>query len=1142
MMNSRIDSLKLLYYKTLTSLLPSPEIAAEPHGTFDPAPSRTGGPALRLDSCKLIGKEWREHMNPTEVDHEKRFAVVMYGGVSLAVYINGVAQELFRLVKATAPGSPKPVSGTEKVYFELGELLRTRFVVDILSGTSAGGINAIFLAKALANSSAMDGLEKLWLEEGDVGVLINDKRSAIESLKTGFSSPRSLLNSRRMYRKLLDALKGMDPDPRSGGSGAAGGRPAGMVPEIDLFVTATDLQGLPLPLSLSDKVVYEYRHRSVFNFKKSGGDESGRDDFTAGNNPFLAFAARCTSSFPFAFEPMRLDDADGGRIDPQWEKFYKEYLLDEAQVDAETKFRHPEIQPGADGRYDLFTRRAFADGGYLDNKPFSYAIGAIGTRRSDVPVDRKLLYIEPSPDQVRDELALLDAPNAIENVIKVFSLARYETIREDLQAVLERNRLIERVGRILEGTLDDIQSSSSKSQPDSVRDWMESDLKRMIEKEGIAYGGYLRLRVAKLTDDLAEIIVRQAGFEPGSDLFTAVREIVRAWRDRKYDYYADENDKLRNFNQFLKDFNLQFFVSRLRFTIRSIDQLFRRAGDMAVDRRAAEEAQAEWSRPPLVVDFFKLAGQAREFREALKRIRGELSLRLEKIEKLRRLLLEPGKDNPLTAAVAALGLSARGIVTELLGRRSEQEARRAAEGLLDRHAAAFEKIAEIVREVVRRADAHSDLCKHALRLGRLHSPQDPDAPAHVLRARLAQDLDQPISGPRSEIRLNTSDPDYQLPTRAPKATPDAAVWSAAFYFRRFPHYDIVAFPILSAYSVGEEIDPVEIIRISPEDAQSLSRAGGRKLGGSTLMHFGAFFDRTWRKNDILWGRLDGAERLITCLLAGTPHEDKREMLIARAHRAIFKEVFQKLKRPPAGSAKAGPDSREMLDLLAAALLGKEPKDRAAVNAKLSTAFQQNEVKEILESVLTDNLTVGRIRKLFRGHQIDRRIEPRALLQAVSRAVQVVGRMLDAMALELSAHGRGKRAAAWITRIGGILWGLVEVATPHSIGRLLFRHWIVLALLVGGVLFLFGPAVGGGAGVRNFGGRLLLITALVSGVWYLFQAILQRRFRLIGGVGKAIATMIVMVFLALAAVGALYFDVAFNSLVQWLHGVLAGAIA
>jgi hypothetical protein len=39
---------------------------------------------------------------PTEFDREVRFAVVIYGGVSLAVYINGVVQELLRMVRSTA--------------------------------------------------------------------------------------------------------------------------------------------------------------------------------------------------------------------------------------------------------------------------------------------------------------------------------------------------------------------------------------------------------------------------------------------------------------------------------------------------------------------------------------------------------------------------------------------------------------------------------------------------------------------------------------------------------------------------------------------------------------------------------------------------------------------------------------------------------------------------------------------------------------------------------------------------------------------------------------------------------------------------------------------------------------------------------
>src|SRR5205085_1763756 len=115
---------------------------------------------------------------PADVEREVRFAVVMYGGVSLAIYINGVTQELLHMVRATARDTStnemllgaNQVSPTEKIYREIakhldgkseraatGELTRTRFIVDVISGTSAGGINGVFLAKALARNQTMDG-------------------------------------------------------------------------------------------------------------------------------------------------------------------------------------------------------------------------------------------------------------------------------------------------------------------------------------------------------------------------------------------------------------------------------------------------------------------------------------------------------------------------------------------------------------------------------------------------------------------------------------------------------------------------------------------------------------------------------------------------------------------------------------------------------------------------------------------------------------------------------------------------------------------------------------------------------------------------------------------------------------------------
>src|SRR5437667_414655 len=384
---------------------------------------------------------------------EVRFAVVMYGGVSLAIYINGVAQELLHLVRSTAEcGKGAKQTGSEAVYRKLSDLLAqddsgaapasgsnggpapTRFVVDIVSGTSAGGINGVFLAKALANGQDIKELEGLWVEQGEIERLINDKKSLEGPLELQ-DPPASLLNSQGMYRELLKALDGMDDKqpaaPRST-----------YVDELDLFVTATDIRGVTLPIRLADAVVCERRHRNVLHFAYSkcevSGDDDDRNDFAADNNPFLAYAARCTSAFPFAFEPMRLEDIDSvldglkkyyGKdefksVSKRWQKFYKDYL-------------NP-IAPGT----VPFPARSFNDGGVLDNKPFTYATETLSQRHADVPVDRKLIYIEPSPEHPELELETRGRLNAIENVIAALNLPRDETIREDLQRVLDRNRLI----------------------------------------------------------------------------------------------------------------------------------------------------------------------------------------------------------------------------------------------------------------------------------------------------------------------------------------------------------------------------------------------------------------------------------------------------------------------------------------------------------------------------------------------------------------------------------------------------------------------------------------------------------------------------------------------------------------------------
>jgi hypothetical protein len=66
-----------------------------------------------------------------------------------------------------------------------------------------------------------------------------------------------------------------------------------------------------------------------------------------------------------------------------------------------------------------------------------------------------------------------------------------------------------------------------------------------------------------------------------------------------------------------------------------------------------------------------------------------------------------------------------------------------------------------------------------------------------------------------------------------------------------------------------EKDIIETIRISPRDAQAgfSGLVGPDKVAGKALYHFASFFKRSWRANDILWGRLDGLAELTECLLS-----------------------------------------------------------------------------------------------------------------------------------------------------------------------------------------------------------------------------------------------------------------------------------
>ena len=100
--------------------------------------------------------------------------------------------------------------------------------------------------------------------------------------------------------------------------------------------------------------------------------------------------------------------------------------------------------------------------------------------------------------------------------------------------------------------------------------------------------------------------------------------------------------------------------------------------------------------------------------------------------------------------------------------------------------------------------------------------------------------------------------------------PKAEKRSMLLAFLGFPFYDIATLPLLQGEGL-DEFDPIKVDRISPEDARTIRKGGvAATLKGIEFNNFGAFFSRSYRENDYLWGRLHGADRMIDIMLSTLP--------------------------------------------------------------------------------------------------------------------------------------------------------------------------------------------------------------------------------------------------------------------------------
>jgi patatin-related protein len=1031
---------------------------------------------------------------------EIRIASVMFGGVSLAVYMNGITQELLRVVRATAPQpatrsekewaahdwklrrniqqllDDSQLQSTESVYRILGRSLfhgrapgtplslsgpiRSRIVVDVLAGTSAGGINSVYLAKALVNNQNLDELKQMWMDQADIDTLLNDGGSDPASFPPG-PSKTSLLNSTRMYGLLYSAFDNMDVKQRIGSP---------LTDEVDLFVTTTDLDGMATPIQLADSVIEERVHKASFHFVYGPRRPGDPNDFTATYNAMLAFASRCTSSFPIAFEPMTLEHIDRRlpglalaiqqNSDHPLRKFFTQFEID---------------NPGLS-----FVRRPLADGGYLNNKPFSFVIDLLKLRTSAVPVRRKLLFLDPFPEldsQVRHTKQDIDF---VENALDAASvLPRYQTIREDIERLNDYNRQVH-AAQLLAREIEDESPNLAREYADGQNPaaYPTRTLSNLVDTQfGRCYRTYHRLRVSKVTDELATLVTRLLGQNDCSDTRLAIRMLIHAWRIDNYSPETQAGKRLETFFLFQYDLGFRFRravyvrgrIDALLFELASTDEQSESRligllqAVLPAEAVPAAAARLRDAKDQAVAELYRLRDQ-NEF------VRWKLATERERI-----LIgtVRGGLDRKTTERRNALLQALAG--TELTGDD-------------------FRWILMPVDddECQQRADI---LYRTGQRPGVDTRPR-PVKPNIVQAAELLAEWCTDILGTLSADFTKQVHRQQDF-IRSATGIVNEYVW---IHYQYFDCRDMQVFTVMQDQLAGEG-SAVEIYRVSPLDATQLRTAsdpgGNNKLAGTALFAFGAFLSQKWRSNDMMWGRLDGAERIIGAMLPDEGDTALRRQLCEQAFRVIIDEEFS-----PSNCA-------DLIRPLMAYL--KQRIDPAGKTAEefLDQAMRDSEencpevVRQLLQSISasSDRLAV------FRAYYVKPADPPiDQSLNRLRRAIRIFGDMLKELD---GGNGPYTSAGGSLARLGSAFTRFAEFCIPQSMSNVFLRYALQVVYAIALILIVIGAMFY--KEVETAGWVVLGVTAAANiAAWMIGKWLFREK------TGKKIALAACVVVLVLAA--------------------------
>ncbi len=559
----------------------------------------------------MVDRAIPSRYGPPMREKELRLALVCYGGISLAVYMHGITQEIWKMLRASRSwhdADPEPPGGdTEPVYHELldaiGQHVRLRVLVDIVAGASAGGINGIFLAQAIASGQSLAPLADLWLDKADADELLDPEavpksrwskfyarpllwmaRGQIDPLdeivEKGAREELRIKVSRFIRSRwfeppfsgehftelLMGAFEAM-AETKAASSLLPPGQP------LDLFVTVTDYHGYPERLRLhSPEEVMEVEHRKLITFRDSS--ERGAERKLA-DIPSLTFAARATASFPGAFPPFQPSELD--RVLAKDGKPWPE----------RTSFLSRVFPHRATGGLDP-SNAVLLDGSILNNAPFAPAIAALRQRPAHREIDRRFVYIDPKPG-IRSIGTRTDAskpPGFFSTILRSLSdIPREQPIRDDLDHLAGLSSRVRRLSHVVEGiraTVDEAIEDAigrrqlrAKVSPAKLQQWRAQANAEAVLRAGFTYPAYAHLKLSQIVEEMARLFADLGGHE--RDVAERVRKEV--WRhvrkngiDRVTKTTRPKDADTDVFVQFLRRYDLGFRIRRLRFIVRRVNE------------------------------------------------------------------------------------------------------------------------------------------------------------------------------------------------------------------------------------------------------------------------------------------------------------------------------------------------------------------------------------------------------------------------------------------------------------------------------------------------------------------------------------------------------------------------------------------